>query len=148
MGLVLPPQERAQRRAHRLRHHQLRRGYGGIRYDNYGGAGAALGSIVDCFVVGFNNGSPGSAGALKSSSSRGIPSRTARAPGAWRLCRHRWLTLTSNLTSGITYPVLRQGGNGAEQKYAIGAFPERAWGRQLQDRADQHEAVAVPPART
>ena len=99
------------------------RRYGGIRYDNYGGAGAALGSIVDCFVVGFNNGSPGSAECFSKSSSNGHPRRTARAPSAWRLCRHRWLTLTSNLTSGITYPVLRQGGNGAEQKYAIGRLP-------------------------
>ena len=96
--------------------------YGGIRYDNYGGAGAALGSIVDCFVVGFNNGSPGSAGALEVEQQQGIHHELHGHRCAWRLCRHRWLTLTSNLTSGITYPVLRRGGNGAEQKYAIGAF--------------------------
>ena len=98
--------------------------YGGIRYDNYGGAGAALGSIVDCFVVGFNNGSPGGAECFSKSSSNGsIPVTNCTGTGApGGFAGIAGFTLTSNLTSGITYPVLRQGGNGAEQKYAIGAF--------------------------
>ena len=71
MGLVLPPQACATSEHIGCGVASTAARYGGIRYDNYGGAGAALGSIVDCFVVGFNNGSPGGAGASSRSSSNG-----------------------------------------------------------------------------
>ena len=98
--------------------------YGGIRYDNYGGAGAALGSIIDSFVAGFNNGSPGSAECFSKSSSNGtIPVTNCTGTGApGGFASIAGFTLTSNLTSGVTHPVLRQSTNGAEQKYAVGAF--------------------------
>lgn len=98
--------------------------YGGIRFDNYGGAGAALGSIIDCFVTGFNNGSASGAACFSKSDSNGsipiINCTGTDAPGGFS--SGSGFTLTDNLTSSVTYPVVRQSGNGAEQKYCIGKF--------------------------
>ena len=98
--------------------------YGAFRFDNYGGAGAALGGFVDCFVAGFNNGSPGSAECFSKSSSNGsVPVTNCTGTGApGGFASISGFTTTASLTSGITYPVVRQGGNGAEQKYCVGEF--------------------------
>lgn len=93
--------------------------YGGIRFDNYGGGADQLGSVIDCFVVTFDTGACFS----KASANGTIPLTNCTGTGAsGGFTSGSGFTQTNNLTSGITYPVQRSGSNGAEQKYAIGAF--------------------------
>jgi hypothetical protein len=96
--------------------------YGAFRTDNFGGGSDVLATFADCFVANNTNGS--SSAAAFSKASNGLltisnytiyNSPGGGVPGAGS-------TNTNGLTSSITYPVQRSGSNGAEQKYAVGAF--------------------------
>jgi len=95
--------------------------YGGFRTDNFGGPSADMAEYRDSFVAGLTNG--GTPAAFSMSSGNGINDGSnvtvCNAPGG---TQSGGVSLTNILSSGVIYPVQRVGANGAEQRYAVGAF--------------------------
>jgi len=99
--------------------------YAAFRTDNYGGANDLLAIVSDCFVWDMKNGSPTTALAYgKASNGKLTVSQCSagKVPGS-EFYEPNGTTLTNELfTDAIDHLPLRQGGKGAEQLYAIGAF--------------------------
>lgn len=99
--------------------------FGAFRTDNYGGAGDQLANFLDCFVIGFNNGSNASATGISKASNGTLDITNCTVSGApgGAFPASGW-TGTNNLTSGISNPVTRVGAAGANQRYAVGFLKE------------------------
>lgn len=95
--------------------------YGAFRTDNFGGSSDLLATFADCFVVNNTNGKSSAAFSKASNGLLTISNYTIyNSPGGGVPASGS--TNTNGLTSGIVSPVQRSGSNGAEQKYAVGAF--------------------------
>lgn len=100
--------------------------YGAFRTDNYGGASDVLATFLDCWVANNTNGNNSPAFSKASNGLLTITNYTiGNSPGG--TVPGSGSTNTNGLTSGATYPMLRSGSNGAEQKYAVGV-PGSKWG--------------------
>lgn len=87
-------------------------------------------TYTDVFVVNASNGSPSTVYAFRKPATYGTATLTnytvSGHPGS-NIVSASGVTATLGLTSSVTYPVIRQSGNGAEVQYAHGTFMTE-WG--------------------